>query len=341
MKRSTFIWPLVALAAVLLFNLILTPGFFAIEIRDGRLFGSLIDVLNRAVPVLLLSIGMTLVIATGGVDLSVGAVMAIAGAVAACLIARPEGCILNSIPVHGSVPLILLVSLGFALVCGLFNGFLVGFLGLQPIVATLLLMVAGRGVAQLLTDGQIVIFTNNEFASLGRGAWLGFPMPVWIFLLTLGVVAFLFRGLALGTYVEATGNNARAAQICGIDARAVKILVYTICALCAGWAGLIGTADIKGADANNLGLYLELDAILAVCIGGTAMTGGRFSLIGSVIGALLMQTLTTTILTRGISPEATLVLKAVVVIVVCLLQSPVLRERSAKEAPVEGGRTFG
>lgn len=334
MKRGTYFWPLIALALVLVFNLILTPGFFAVEMRDGRLFGSLIDVLNRAVPVLLLSLGMTLVIATGGVDLSVGAVMAIAGAVAACLIARPDGCILNGLNLHGSVHLIVLVSLGAAILCGVFNGFLVGFLGLQPIVSTLLLMVAGRGVAQLLTDGQIVIFTNASFASLGRGAWLGLPMPVWIFLATWLVVAVLFRHFALGMFVEATGNNARAAQICGLNARMIKLLVYVSCAFCAGWAGLIGTADIKGADANNLGLYLELDAILAVSIGGTAMTGGRFSLVGTVIGALLMQTLTTTILTRGISPEATLVLKAIVVIVVCLLQSPVLRERAArKERP--------
>jgi simple sugar transport system permease protein len=320
------LWPILVLAAVLLFNLAFTPGFFHIEVRDGRLFGSLIDILNRAAPVLLLSLGMTLVIATGGVDLSVGAVMAIAGASAACLIARPEGCILNGLHLHGSVPMIVLISLVIALVCGLFNGLLVGFLGIQPIVATLLLMVAGRGVAQLLTDGQIVIFTNDSFAGIGRGALLGIPMPVWIFVAVWALIGGLTRLTALGLFVEATGNNAAASRICGLDARKVKLVVYSVCAVCAGIAGLIGTADIKGADANNIGLYLELDAILAVCIGGTAMTGGRFSLAGSVIGALLMQTLTTTILTRGISTEATLVLKAVVVVVVCLLQSPAFRD---------------
>lgn len=327
MTKNALFWPLLALALTLVFNLLFSPGFFNLEFRDGRLFGSLIDILNRAAPVLLLALGMTLVIATGGVDLSVGAVMAIGGAVAAVLIARPEGSILNGLNLHGSIPMVVGVALLLGVVCGLFNGFLIGFLGLQPIVATLLLMVAGRGVAQLLTDGQIVIFTNDSFASIGRGSWLGFPVPVWIFLIMFAFLALLTRGTGFGLYVEASGSNASAARLCGIDPRKVKLSVYGLCALCAAWAGLIGTADIKGADANNLGLYLELDAILAVSIGGTAMTGGRFSLIGTVIGALLMQAITTTILTRGVSTEATLVLKALVVVAVCLLQSPKLRAK--------------
>ncbi len=294
--------------------------------RDGRLFGSLVDIVNRAVPVLLLALGMTLVIATGGIDLSVGAVMAITGAVAASLIVRPEGSSLSGLPISG-VPSIVAFSLIVALVLGLFNGVLVAFFRVQPIVATLLLMVAGRGIAQLLTNGQIVIFEMPSFEALGSGSLLALPNPVWIFLATLVVILLLVRGTAFGLFVAATGSNAVASQYSGINSRSTKLAVYAICAVCAGIAGLIATADIKGADANNAGLYLELDAILAVAVGGTAMAGGRFSVAGSVVGAILMQALTTTILTRGVAPEATLILKALMVIGVCVLQSETFRTR--------------
>lgn len=326
MKRSLpgWAWAGIVLIAVLLFNLIFTHGFFTLTVRDGRLYGSLIDVLNRAAPVGLLSLGMTLVISTGGVDLSVGAIMAIAGTFAAGLIARPADTpFAGGKPAPGAaVPMAMLV----ALACGLFNGVLVAFLDFQPIVATLLLMVAGRGVAQLLANGQIVTFQNPAFAAIGRGAILGLPTPVWIFALGLVAISAATRLTALGLFVEATGSNPVAARYVGIDARVVKLAAYALSGLCAGIAGLIIAADIQAADANNAGLYLELDAILSVAVGGTALAGGRFSLVGSAVGALLMQTLTTTILTRGVSPEITLVLKALIVVAVCLLQAPSFRE---------------
>jgi simple sugar transport system permease protein len=331
MKRMpTWVWALAVLGLVLAFNAVFTPGFFALEMRDARIFGSLVDVLNRAAPVALLALGMTLVIATGGVDLSVGAIMAVAGAIAASLIARPEGTPLAGIDLHGSVPLIIVAALIAAVLCGLFNGVLVSFFDLQPIVATLLLMVAGRGIAQLLANGQIVTFTHPGFASLATGAFLGLPNPVWIVIAGLIAFGLLTRSTALGLFIEATGSNPTAARYTGIDAKRVKLAVYALSGLVAGIAGLILTADIQGADANNAGLYLELDAILAVSVGGTALTGGRFSLAGSIVGALLMQTLTTTILTKGVSPEMTLVLKAVVVVVVCLLQSPAFRNLATR-----------
>ncbi len=325
MKRlPNWCWPAIVLAAVLIFNLVLTPGFFHLEIRDGRIYGSLIDILNRAAPVGLLSLGMTLVIATGGVDLSVGAIMAIAGAVAAGLIARP-----SETPFAGGAPSLGLaapLALVAALFCGVFNGVLVAILEFQPIVATLLLMVAGRGAAQLLANGQIVTFNAPGFAMLARGATLGLPNPVWLLLIALLVFNLGTRATALGLFVEATGSNPTAAKVVGIDARKVKLVAYALSGLCAGLAGLVITADIQAADANNSGLYLELDAILAVAVGGTALSGGRFSLVGSLVGALLMQALTTTILTRGVTPETTLMLKAAVVVLVCLLQEPKFRE---------------
>ncbi|MFI5385530.1 MAG: ABC transporter permease [Fimbriimonadales bacterium] len=331
MRRTpAWIWTVALLAGVLLFNLFFTPGFFHVEIKDGHFYGSLIDIVNRAAPVALLSLGMTLVIATGGIDLSVGAVMAISGAVAGCLIARPIDSPLGAVDLHGSVPLIVVCAVGVALLCGLFNGLLVTFLELQPIVATLLLMVAGRGVAQLLTNGKIVTFQAPSFESTGTGFMAGLPNPAWIV-----AGAFLFfwlitRRTSFGLFVEATGSNPVAARVAGLNARAIKLAVYALCGLGAGIAGLIVAADIKAADANTSGLYLELDAILAVSVGGTALTGGRFSLVGSLIGALLMQSLTTTILTLGISQEVTFVLKAMVVVTVCLLQAPSFRRMFAR-----------
>jgi ribose/xylose/arabinose/galactoside ABC-type transport system permease subunit len=318
------------LLAVLLFNLALSPSFFHLEVRDGRVFGSLIDVVNRAAPVGLLSLGMTLVIATGGVDLSVGAIMAIAGTVAAGLIARPVDT-----SFAGGKPLVGLaapIALAASLACGVFNGLLVALLDFQPIVATLLLMVAGRGVAQLLANGQIVTFSAPGFAELARGAMLGLPNPVWILVVAFLLFSSATRMTTFGLFLEATGSNPVAARLVGINAKAVKIAAYALSGICAGLAGVIIAADIQAADANNSGLYLELDAILAVSVGGTALAGGRFSLIGSVIGALLMQTLSTTILTRGVSPEVTLVLKAAIVVAVCLLQSPAFRQGFRRRA---------
>ncbi|MBV6458740.1 MAG: Inner membrane ABC transporter permease protein YtfT [Fimbriimonadaceae bacterium] len=310
MSRA-WIWPLAALIALLLFNAVSSPEFFAIQVRDGRLFGSLIDILNRGAPVLLLSLGMTLVIATGGVDLSVGAVMAISGAVVASLISQGQGAGVSVV-----------IALAVAVAIGGFNGVVVGWFNVQPIVVTLVLMVAGRGVAQLITDGQIITLTDASFAELGSGAVAGFPMPFVIFLTAWLLIAALTRRTSTGLFVEAVGSSAKASRIAGIEPAKVKLAVYAVSGLMAGVAGLIACADIRAADANNAGLFLELDAILAVCIGGTALTGGRFSLVGSVLGALLMQTLTTTILTRGVSPELTFVAKAILIIAVCLMHSP-------------------
>ena len=337
MKRQLhpIVYPLVALALILLFNALFTPHFFDVEVRDGRLYGSLIDVLNRATPVLLLSLGMTLVIATGGVDLSVGAVMAISGAVAAVLVTGTPGTPLSWLHVAHNVPAVVLAALAVAVLAGLFNGALVGKAGVQPIVATLILMVAGRGVAQLVTSGQIVIFNEPSLEYLANGSALGLPVPVLIFAGAFLITVLVVRKTALGLFIEAVGSNARAARLAGVAADKVKVAVYSVCGLMAGIAGVIACANIKAADSGTAGLYLELDAILAVSVGGTSLAGGKFSIAGSVVGALLMQTLTTTILTRGVSPHATLVAKALIIVAVVLVQSQQFRAalRAKRSAP--------
>ena len=300
-----------ALLLVLIIDSLVANNFFAIHLQDGRLFGSPIDILNRAAPVAILAIGMTLVIATGGIDLSVGAVMAIAGATAATL----------TVAGH-SLPVIILVTLGSGLLCGLWNGVLVALLKIQPFVATLILMVAGRGVAQLITEGQIVTFNNDALAQLGSGTLLWLPVPLWITLGLALLVWLLARKTAMGLFIEAVGINLRAARNAGVNGWLVVMSTYLLSGLCAAVAGLIVAADIRGADANNAGLWLELDAILAVVIGGASLMGGRFNLFLSLIGALIIQAMNTGILLSGFPPELNQVVKAVVVMAVLLLQSP-------------------
>jgi galactofuranose transport system permease protein len=303
---------ILALIVILAVDRVVSPQFFDLRLQDGRLFGSLVDVLNRGTPVALLSLGMVLVIATRGIDLSVGAVMAISGAIAASLA-----------DTH-SLAVVLAAALGAGLICGLWNGFLVAVLGMQPIVATLILMVAGRGVAQLITEGRIVTFSSPDLVWLGNGSILGLPVPVAIALGMLILTGAVVRGSALGLLIEATGGNARASELAGVGTRAMILAVYVWCGVCAALAGVIAAADIMGADANNAGLWLELDAILAVVIGGTSLFGGRFSLVLAVLGALIIQTMNTGILLSGYPPEFNLLVKAVVVLAVLLLQSPKL-----------------
>jgi len=268
---------------------------------------------------MLVALGMTLVIATGGVDLSVGAVLAIVGTVAAGMVTRGVG-----------IGPTLVWALVWALGLGLVNGGLVAFGKVQPIIATLILMVAGRGIAQLLSDGQIITFTDPSLSYFGSGHIASVPFSwfmvggVWL------ALTLLVRRTALGLFIESVGDNPVAARISGINVVGVLGTVYAVVAVCAGLAGLLVVAETRAADANNAGLYIELDAILSVVLGGTSLTGGRFSLGGSLLGAIFIQALTTTILTKGVQVEWTLVVKAVVVLAVCLLQSPAWRTRFTK-----------
>ena len=300
-----------ALAAVLFINWLLFPGFFTITWQDGRLFGSLIDVLNRGAPVAILAIGVTAVIATKGVDLSVGAVMAISGAVAAVMVS-------SGTPAMIAIPVALLAGV----ICGFWNGVLVTFLDIQPIIATLVLMVAGRGLAQLITEGSIVTFSDPLLSYIGTGSLFGLPMPVVIALLLMIITTLAVRRTALGLLIEAVGVNRSAARFAGISSRLLLLLVYSFAGFCAAIAGLIVAGDIRGADANNAGLWLELDAILAVVLGGTSLLGGRFSIPMSVVGALIIQAMNTGILISGFSPQFNLVVKSAVIILILVLQSP-------------------
>lgn len=320
--RHRLFWPVVTLLALLVLNVSVEHDFFAVRLQDGHLFGSVIDILRNGAPTLLVALGMTLVIATRGIDLSVGAIVAICGALACTMIAAS--------PHPGSISTVLIAvgaALVLAIVLGLWNGLLVAVLGIQPIIATLILMTAGRGLAMLITEGQIITVSSAPYKVIGGGYWLTMPVSILIAGVMFAVTAVLTRKTALGVLIESVGINPEASRLAGVRSRSIIWTVYIFSALCAGIAGLMISSNVTAADANNAGLWIELDAILAVVIGGTSLAGGRYSLIGTLIGAFIIQTLTTTVYTVGIAPEITLVFKALVVIAVCLLQSPVMQAR--------------
>jgi simple sugar transport system permease protein len=202
---------------------------------------------------------------------------------------------------------------------------LVAKIGLQPIIATLILMVAGRGIAQLLTGGQIVTVYYAPYFYIGNGYLWGLPFALYIALLVFGLTQLTLSRTALGLFIQAIGINPAAARLAGVRERLISVCVYAFCGVTAGIAGLIISSNVKSADGNNAGNLMELDAILAVTLGGTLLTGGRFSLAGSLLGALIIQTLTSTIYSIGVPPEINLVVKASVVFVVMLLQSAEFR----------------
>lgn len=320
-------WPVTALLLLLVANGVINPAFLSLQIRDGHLFGSLVDIANRAAPLVLVSLGMTLVIAVRGLDISVGAVLAIAATVAAWTITR-----LTAGGEEGLLPLFAAIgaALGVAALCGLWNGLLVVKVGMQPIVATLILMVAGRGLAQLISDGQILTIYYKPYSFLGSGFLLGLPFALFVVAAVFIALQALLKRTALGLFIRAIGENPRAAHLSGVRARTITPVLYVFCGICAGMAGLLVSSNVASADANNAGQLLELDAILAVSLGGTALTGGRFSLVGTLVGALIIQTLTTTIYSIGVPPQVNLVVKALLVLAVLLLQSPDFRGQLAR-----------
>ena len=327
--ESRIFFPLVALFIILLFDFLFIPGFFNIENRDGNLYGSLIDIFRNGSTVMLLAIGMTLVIATGGVDLSVGAVMAISASVAGILMnpsALRNEVFFVTDPNYTFQPLWVVIGIALlvAVICGLWNGVLVAYMKIQPMVATLILMTAGRGIAQLITNGLRVQITYRPFAFIGQG-WLILPFSLYIVAVVLFLTWLLTRKTSLGLFIESVGINFRSSFFSGIKEKNIKLMVYTFCGLCAGIAGLVACSNIKTSDANNIGLVMELDAILAVVIGGTSMAGGRFSLAASVIGALVMQAVTQSMYAIGVPAFALQAIKAVVVIIVILLFSEQVR----------------
>jgi galactofuranose transport system permease protein len=300
---------LVALALLLLFNAVFTPNFLQLQ----TLFVNISQVATIAI----VAVGMTLVIATGGIDLSVGAVMALAGALAPLIFGSAFGV------THPELGLALAIALPLlaAGACGLFNGVLVSLVGVQPIIATLILFISGRGIALVLTNGNLQTFKNPAFSYLGTGRVLGLPFQGWLALAIALVVAWLVARTLYGRYLLALGGNERAARLAGAPVTAVKIGTYVICSTLAGLAGLIVVAINSASDAARNGNLMELDAIAAAVVGGAVLQGGRAPIMGAVLGALVIQLVKYTLLANGVKDEVALIVKAMIIVAAVYLQS--------------------
>ncbi|WP_444664752.1 ABC transporter permease [Cellulomonas sp. CW35] len=321
--RHHLFWPVLALVALWVACGIVSPGFLDIKVVDGHLFGQLVDITRNSVTFLLLALGMCLVIATGGIDLSVGAVMAISLSVALTYI-DGSGNGENATVALSAIA----IALAVAAVVGAFNGFLVAGLGIQPFIATMIILVAGRGIALAFTSGQITTTHSAPFKSIGSGFVLGIPTPVVIGAVVFAVVAVVVRRTALGMLLESVGINRTASHMAGVRSRNITWLVYVICGVLAGLAGLVYGAPTMAADANNIGQLMELNAIMAVVIGGTKLDGGKFSLAGTIVGALILTTLDRAVIIFHLPSESKDLFKAIVVIAICIAGSERLRELS-------------
>ncbi|MBA3951177.1 MAG: ABC transporter permease [Rubrobacter sp.] len=289
----------VAFVLLLVFNLIVTENFASI--------GTLTNLLVQVSPVLLVSLGLALVIGTEGIDLSVGAIMALASA---------------ALPLYLGYgwPVAIGLSLFVGIAAGLVNGSLVAFAGVQPIVATLALLVAGRGLAQIFTNGQLLIVTDPVVLALGQARPFGIPAPVIVATVAVAVVAFLIRRTTFGRYVVAIGGNRSASFLSGHPVRRTLLAVYAISGLLGAVAGIVATARLGASDPSNVGVLIELSAITAVVVGGTPLTGGRIRLAGTVMGALLMQLISTTFISNNLPFTWAQVLTAGIILIAVYVQ---------------------
>lgn len=312
-RQSRAIWPLMALAIILIVDAIIMPGFFEVRIVEGRLFGNVIDILYRAVPTALIALGMAVVIGSRGIDLSVGSIVAICGAVIAWRINAGDPHLL-----------VFFYALLAGIVCGMWNGMLVAGLGIQPIIATLILMVSGRGIGLLINSlygGINPSFESELLQGMSTGSFLYIPTRLFAAAAVFFGLWLLIRRTALGLFIEAVGGNAAASALAGVNSRLIIFGAYVVCGFTAAFAGVVMTADTHTSDPVSVAMFSELDAILAVVIGGASLSGGRIYLGMTVIGALVIQALTTSILISGLPPEYNLIIKALVVLFVLFLQS--------------------
>ena len=293
---------LAALLALILFNLLFTPHFVSWQTLNVNL--------TQVCTIVIVAVGMTLVIGTAGIDLSVGSLMAISGALAPIIFLGKW----IPVPLGVGVTLAFIVPIIVTSLFGWFNGWLITRFRIQPIVGTLVLFIAGRGIAQVLTNGNLQPFTVPSFQFIGLGRPFGIPFQAFLMVLLVGCAAWVLRETVFGRQVLAIGGNEEAARLCGIPVSRVKRSVYLISGFCAGIAGLIVIAINSSSDANLVGLGMELDAIAAVAVGGTRLTGGYATVIGSLLGALIIQLVRYTLLANGVPDSIAHVVKGGIIV---------------------------
>lgn len=296
----------VALVLLVIFNAVATNNFLTPE--------TIQLLATQTTVVIMVSLGMALVIGTGGVDLSVGAVMAIAAAMTAKAF-TPDGF---GLPIGVAI----LLAVVLATLVGAFNGVIVAFARVQPIVATLAMLVGGRGIALVITGGALVELFPPFFGDVRESKVLGLPSIMWFALLLALLAALILRRTSFGYRLLAIGGNIRASRLAGVPVRRTLITVYAISGLLAGLAGVISTARIRAADPSYVGLNIELTAITAVVIGGTLLTGGRVRILGTVAGAVLIQLLENTLVSHGVRDSIARIVEALIIIAAVSLQRP-------------------
>jgi ribose transport system permease protein len=300
---------LIALLLLIIFNLAFTRNFATLQTFNVNF--------TQVAPIVIVAVGITLVIATGGIDLSVGSLMAIAGALA------PMIFMSKIIPI-GNIYLAVAAAIVVAILAtgllGLFNGWLVARFRIQPIVATLVLFIAGRGIAQVMTNGNLQTFRVPEFQWIGLARPLGIPAQVVIMVVLVVIAGWMLGKTVFGRSILAVGGNEKASELSGIAVSKVKLAVYAISGLCAGLAGLVVIAINSSSDANLVGLGMELDAIAAVAVGGTLLSGGKATIVGTLLGALTIQLVRYTLLANGVPDAAALVVKAGIIALAVWLQ---------------------
>jgi len=289
----------VALGLLVLLNLALTDNF-----ASGA---NLRTQLEQVAPVLIVALGMALVIGTEGIDLSVGSVMALAAALLPLWLGLGPG------------PAILIALLAGA-ACGAFNGALVAYVGVQPIVATLALFVAGRGLALVFADGQLKQIENEGFLSLGTGTVLGVPIIVLVAAVLVGLAAFVMRRTTFGRRLVAVGGNPQASFLAGLPVKRTLLAVYVISGVLAAVAGVLATARLTASDPSAIGQLIELSAITAVVVGGTPLSGGRVRIIGTVAGALLVQLIDSTLIKNDVPDSLSQIIQALLIVAAVAVQ---------------------
>ena len=331
--RNQIFIPIAALLLLAIFNLICDPSFYQITLGHNSagqpvLSGYLITILDYGSELAILAIGMTLVTAaTGGQDISVGATIAVSGSVMLRML-----CGANSRAEELQMPIILAFIIGClaAMLCGAFNGALVAYFKIQPMVATLILFTAGRSIAAWINNNELPIVSDPSFAYFG-GFIPGIPIPTPFFIAAICVIviALVLRFTTLGLYTQAVGINESSARLNGLNPNFVKFLSFVILGVCVAVAALIKVSRLSTINYSVIAKDIEMDAILAVALGGNALSGGKFNMTASIIGAYVIQFLTTTLYKFNVQSDALSAYKAVVVIILVVMSAPTVRKALA------------
>ncbi|MCR5090884.1 MAG: ABC transporter permease [Oscillospiraceae bacterium] len=347
-RTNPLFLPFVSMILVMLVNVIYDTingvhplSFFLITLRNTTgngtvLYGRIIDILNRGSEAAMLALGMTLVVSSSaGTDISVGSVMSLCASFCCMLLAGYGVSSTKELAMPLAAAVFAALCLGC--LCGAFNGFLVAKLHIQPMVATLILFSAARAIGLLLCNDLIVYIRNDAFGFFG--GFLGIiPTPIVITAICVVVLMIVLKRTALGMYIQSVGINAKASRIAGLNSALIIWATYILCGLFAAIAGIVAASRITSADSNNIGLYMELDAILAVALGGNSLGGGKFNLVGSIIGAYTIQAITTTLYNLGVSSAQAPVFKAVIVVLIVVIQAPPFKALMAKRSAARNAR---